>query len=43
VYFVVPFIEAAEDLRRDRNAFARNVTTALKGGVVRGEKYDKMV
>ncbi|GHJ87053.1 hypothetical protein NliqN6_3455 [Naganishia liquefaciens] len=35
--------EAAEDLRRDRQAFARNVTTALKGGSIRGEKYDKLI
>lgn len=41
--FSFTFIEAAEDLRRDRAQFARNVATSLKGGSVRGERYDKMI
>jgi len=35
--------EAAEDLRRDRDAFLRNVKTSLRGGSVRSETYDKVV
>lgn len=34
--------EAAEDLRRHRDAFANNVKTAMRGGNVRGETFDKV-
>ena len=32
--------EAAEDLKRDRDNFIRNVKTSLKGGTVKGTSYD---
>jgi len=32
--------EAAEDLRKDRDNFIRNVGTSLKGGTVKGVTYD---
>ncbi len=34
--------DAAEDLRRNRDAFANNVKTAMRGGNVRGETFDKV-
>jgi len=34
--------EAAEDLRRDREQFVKNVNTSLKGGSVKGETYDRV-
>jgi ubiquitin-conjugating enzyme E2 M len=34
--------EAAEDLRRDREQFLRNVKTSLRGGSIKGEQYDKV-
>jgi ubiquitin-conjugating enzyme E2 M len=33
---------AAEDLRRDRDGFRRHVRTAMGGGSVDGEKFDKV-
>ncbi len=33
--------EAAEDLKRDRDNFLRNVKSSLKGGIVKGETYDR--
>jgi len=32
--------EAAEDLKRDREGFKRNVRSAMKGNEVRGERFD---
>jgi len=34
--------EAAEDLRRNRDAFAANVKTSMRGGSVRGETFDRV-
>lgn len=34
---------AAEDLRRDRDEFVRNVKTSMRGGSVQGESFDKVV
>jgi len=34
--------EAAEDLRRNRDAFIQNVKTSLRGGVVKGVDYDRV-
>jgi len=35
--------EAAEDLRKDREVFLRNVKNSLKGGTVKGESYDRVL
>ena len=35
--------EAAEDLRNYRDGFRRNVRTAMKGGVVRGQTFDMVL
>ncbi|MCJ1312157.1 NEDD8-conjugating protein ubc12 [Agyrium rufum] len=35
--------EAAENLRTDRDSFKRNVRTAMGGGSVRGERYEKVI
>jgi len=35
--------EAAEDLRRDREGFVRNVKNSLKGGSVKGEVYGRVL
>jgi len=35
--------EAAEELRRDRDAFAKNVTISLRGGTVRGQTYERVL
>ncbi|KAK4456462.1 ubiquitin-conjugating enzyme/RWD-like protein [Cladorrhinum samala] len=35
--------EAAEDLRNNREGFKRNVKTAMQGGAVRGESYERVV
>lgn len=34
--------EAAEDLRRNKDAFANNVKNAMRGSNVRGETFDKV-
>ncbi|TXT08948.1 hypothetical protein VHUM_02422 [Vanrija humicola] len=34
--------DAAEDLRRNRDVFASNVKTSMRGGSVRGEAFDKV-
>jgi len=34
--------EAAEDLRRNRDAFIQNVKTSLRGGTVKGMEYDRV-
>ncbi|KIO26552.1 hypothetical protein M407DRAFT_243669 [Tulasnella calospora MUT 4182] len=34
--------EAAEDLRRDRDAFTQNVTRTMKGGSLRGTTFDNV-
>ncbi|KAL1411497.1 NEDD8-conjugating protein ubc12 [Vanrija albida] len=34
--------DAAEDLRRNRDTFASNVKTSMRGGAVRGEAFDKV-
>jgi len=35
--------EAAEDLRRDRETFVRNVKNSLRGGNVKNETYDRVI
>ncbi|KAG0246884.1 putative ubiquitin-conjugating enzyme E2 [Mortierella sp. GBAus27b] len=35
--------EAAEDLRSNRTAFARNVKTSIQGGIVNGVQYDNVL
>uniref|UniRef100_A0A0B7JXI4 NEDD8-conjugating enzyme UBC12 n=2 Tax=Clonostachys TaxID=110564 RepID=A0A0B7JXI4_BIOOC len=35
--------EAAEDLRNNREGFKRNVRTAMGGGTVKGESYDRVL
>ncbi|EIW71224.1 hypothetical protein TREMEDRAFT_27592, partial [Tremella mesenterica DSM 1558] len=35
--------EAAEDLRRSRDAFIQNVKVSMRGGSVRGETFDKVL
>jgi len=35
--------EAAEDLKRDRDNFIRNVKSSLKGGTVKGTTYDNVL
>jgi len=35
--------EAAEDLRNNREAFRRNARTAMGGGAVRGQTYDRVL
>lgn len=35
--------EAAEDLRRNREAFINNVKNSMRGGAVRGEAFDKVL
>ena len=38
-----PYAEAAEDLRRNREVFARNVATSLRGGSVNGVTFDRVL
>lgn len=35
--------EAADVLRRDRQQFAKNVTTSMRGGTVGGQTYDRVL
>jgi len=35
--------EAAEDLRRNRDVFARNVTTSMRGGSVNGVSFERVL
>jgi ubiquitin-conjugating enzyme E2 M len=35
--------EAAEDLRRNREAFIHNVKSSLRGGVINGVEYDNVL
>lgn len=35
--------DAADDLRKDREAFKRNVRTSMGGGSVRGETFDRVL
>lgn len=35
--------EAAEDLKSNRQGFIRNVRTAMSGGSVRGENFDRVL
>ena len=35
--------EAAEDLRSNRDGFKRNVRTAMSGGSVKGEQYERVL
>ncbi|RSH86777.1 NEDD8-conjugating protein ubc12 [Apiotrichum porosum] len=35
--------DAAEDLRRNRDAFAANVKTSMRGGTVRGQTFDRVL
>ncbi|KAF8323743.1 hypothetical protein DL93DRAFT_2123524 [Clavulina sp. PMI_390] len=35
--------EAAEDLRKDRDNFIRNVKNSLRGGSIKGETYDNVL
>jgi hypothetical protein len=39
---LLTYADAAEDLRRNRDAFAKNVKTAMRGGAVRGESFDRV-
>ena len=34
--------EAAEELKRNRDQFTLNVKSSMKGGAVKGERYDKV-
>ena len=36
-------IDAAEELRRNREQFMRNVKQTLYGGSIRGQQYDKVI
>jgi len=36
-------VEAAEDLRRNREGFISNVKSSMRGGIVRGETFDKVL
>jgi len=35
--------EAAEDLRTNREGFRRNARTAMGGGAVKGQSYDRVL
>jgi ubiquitin-conjugating enzyme E2 M len=35
--------EASEDLRANREAFRRNVRTAMQGGYVKGTTFDRVL
>ena len=35
--------EAANDLAKTREAFIQNVKTSMRGGSVRGERFDKVI
>ena len=35
--------EAAEDLRNNREGFRRNARTAMSGGAVKGQSYDRVL
>ena len=35
--------EAAEDLRKNRAGFIRNVTNSMQGGSVNGESFDRVL
>ena len=35
--------DAAEDLRKNRDQFAYNVKASMRGGVIKGQPYEKVV
>lgn len=35
--------DAAEELRRNRDQFTRNVRQTLVGAIIRGQQYDKVM
>ncbi|KZT54111.1 hypothetical protein CALCODRAFT_21926 [Calocera cornea HHB12733] len=35
--------EAAEELRRDREAFAKNAALSMRGGTIRGQTYERVL
>ena len=39
----MPHAEAAEDLRKNRDQFAYNVKASMRGGVIKGQPYEKVV
>jgi ubiquitin-conjugating enzyme E2 M len=36
-------LEAAEEMRRNRDQFLRNVTSSMRGGNVKGVTFDKVL
>ena len=41
IYYIIT--EAAEDLRRNRDQFIKNVKSSLKGGNLKGVQYDNVL
>ena len=37
------FLDAAEELRKNREQFIQNVKTSMRGGNIRGQHYDKVI
>lgn len=35
--------EAAEELRKDRDQFVRNVKTTMRGGILKQKRYDNVL
>lgn len=42
-HIFLAFTEAAEELRKDRTKFARDVKRSLQGGAVAGVSYDNVL
>lgn len=38
--FALASVEAAEDLKRNRDGFSANVKTSMRGGTVKGNSFD---
>ena len=36
-------LDAAEELRKNREQFVQNVKTAMRGGIIRGQQYDRVI
>ena len=37
------YTEAAEELKRNREQFIYNVKSSMRGGTIKGEKYDVVI
>ena len=42
-YILTHDTEAAEELKRNREQFIYNVKSSMRGGTIKGEKYDVVI